>query len=294
MIEEAAGTRMYETKKAVSLQTMEKKEQKMNEIERMLSEEIQPTLDKLRKERSAFLEWQKNKMELDHLNRLLVAHMYMQAEDLLKRSKEEMQNMEQEVENLEADVVACAKEADDCNAMVGKVEAERDQVLAGDLQTMEAEADSLSKTLVKATEKWKSKRADVAAEIESRDAAVAALDGAKGAIPQKEAEIVAAEKAYTTAVETLNGCVTAQEKEEARYNAVRSWVRDFDISMRGLGNSYCAMCTLRPVHFPRFVCYAHWIDCPSNGPTAISSVDIFTRRSKYTKPLEKLVAYVYL
>ena len=61
---QAAGTRMYETKKVSSLQTMERKEQKMAEIDRLLSEEIQPTLDRLRKERSAFLEWQKNKMEM--------------------------------------------------------------------------------------------------------------------------------------------------------------------------------------------------------------------------------------
>lgn len=59
MIEEAAGTRMYETKKAASLQTMEKKSVKMTEIDRMLEEEIQPTLEKLRTERSAFFEWQK-------------------------------------------------------------------------------------------------------------------------------------------------------------------------------------------------------------------------------------------
>ena len=52
----------------------------MIEIERMLQEEIQPTLEKLRKERAAFFEWQKNGMEIEHLNRLVTAHMYMQAE----------------------------------------------------------------------------------------------------------------------------------------------------------------------------------------------------------------------
>ena len=90
MIEEAAGTRMYETKKAASLQTMERKEQKMAEIERMLAEEIQPTLEKLRNERSAFFEWQKNKMEIDRLNRLVVAYQFTQMEQLLIRSKNEM------------------------------------------------------------------------------------------------------------------------------------------------------------------------------------------------------------
>lgn len=65
---------------------MEKKEQKMAEIERMLTEEIQPNLEKLRKERSAFFEWQKNGMEIEHLTRLVHAFKYMEAEVSLGRS----------------------------------------------------------------------------------------------------------------------------------------------------------------------------------------------------------------
>jgi structural maintenance of chromosome 2 len=71
---QAAGTRMYETKKTASLQTMERKEQKMQEIQRLLSEEIEPTLDKLRKERTAYLDWQKNKMEMEKLKRQIAAY----------------------------------------------------------------------------------------------------------------------------------------------------------------------------------------------------------------------------
>jgi structural maintenance of chromosome 2 len=65
---------MYETKKTASLQTMERKEQKMQEIQRLLSEEIEPTLDKLRKERTAYLDWQKNKMEMEKLKRQIAAY----------------------------------------------------------------------------------------------------------------------------------------------------------------------------------------------------------------------------
>ena len=71
MIEEAAGTRMYENKKAVALKTLEKKQNKagamaaravldfdppqVEEINRLLSEEITPTLEKLQKERSSYM-----------------------------------------------------------------------------------------------------------------------------------------------------------------------------------------------------------------------------------------------
>ena len=55
MIEEAAGTRMYENKKCQALRTLEKKQNKVDEINRLLSEEITPTLEKLQRERSNYM-----------------------------------------------------------------------------------------------------------------------------------------------------------------------------------------------------------------------------------------------
>ena len=58
MLEEAAGTRMYETKKDAALKTLEKKQTKVDEIDKLLEEEILPTIEKLRKERGDYMEWQ--------------------------------------------------------------------------------------------------------------------------------------------------------------------------------------------------------------------------------------------
>uniref|UniRef100_A0A2K5DV47 Structural maintenance of chromosomes protein 2 n=1 Tax=Aotus nancymaae TaxID=37293 RepID=A0A2K5DV47_AOTNA len=59
MIEEAAGTRMYEYKKIAAQKTIEKKEAKLKEIKTILEEEITPTIQKLKEERSSYLEYQK-------------------------------------------------------------------------------------------------------------------------------------------------------------------------------------------------------------------------------------------
>ena len=53
MVEEAAGTRMFEAKKQAALTTLEKKEAKVREIERVLADDIAPTLERLRAENSA-------------------------------------------------------------------------------------------------------------------------------------------------------------------------------------------------------------------------------------------------
>ncbi|XP_063495291.1 structural maintenance of chromosomes protein 2-like isoform X2 [Symphalangus syndactylus] len=58
MIEEAAGTRMYEYKKIAAQKTIEKKEAKLKETKTIL-EEITATIEKLKEERSSYLDYQK-------------------------------------------------------------------------------------------------------------------------------------------------------------------------------------------------------------------------------------------
>ena len=47
MIEEASGTKFYETKKTLALNQMRKKEIKLWEVERLLGEELEPWMAKL-------------------------------------------------------------------------------------------------------------------------------------------------------------------------------------------------------------------------------------------------------
>ena len=47
LIEEAAGTRMFEMKKQQAIKTIEKKESKLDEIKRVINEDITPRLEKL-------------------------------------------------------------------------------------------------------------------------------------------------------------------------------------------------------------------------------------------------------
>ena len=67
MIEEAAGTRMYETKKIAAQKTIEKKQLKMDEIQKVLSEEITPTLNKLKADLDNYNQWVQNSTEMEVL-----------------------------------------------------------------------------------------------------------------------------------------------------------------------------------------------------------------------------------
>lgn len=228
MIEEAAGTRMYETKKAGSLQVMEKKEQKMNEIERMLAEEIQPTLEKLRKERAAFFEWQKNGMEIEHLNRLVVAHQYMQAEEFLTKAKTEMASLQEEEESLSAALEQGSRDSKNFQQNINIIEKKRNAELSGGLKDMEDHANELSKGVVKATEKWKSKKADREAEEGNKQSAIKSVSEAETSIKTKEADIEKSDGAFDALVEKHKACEAKLAEEERRYNAVSMGMSDED------------------------------------------------------------------
>lgn len=88
MIEEAAGTSMFEEKKDKAIKTMSKKEKKLDEIQSLLREEITPKLDRLRDEKRTFLEFQKTASELERLSKLVIAWDWTQDHARVERARE--------------------------------------------------------------------------------------------------------------------------------------------------------------------------------------------------------------
>ena len=80
MVEEAAGTRMFDSKKQAALKTLDKKQAKVDEIDRVLAADITPTLERLREEKSHYLRWSANAAEVSRLERFCVAAEYDEAE----------------------------------------------------------------------------------------------------------------------------------------------------------------------------------------------------------------------
>jgi structural maintenance of chromosome 2 len=228
MIEEAAGTRMYETKKAGSLQVMEKKQQKMEEIDRMLTEEIQPTLEKLRRERSAFFEWQKNGMEIDHLKRLVTAYQFMQADAILKTAKAELEALEAQVQELTTSMESAKREKVNCEQNIGIVEKKKEAEMGGGLQDLEEQANELSKAVVKANEKFKGKTQDRVAEEKNKKAAIAAVDTGASDIKAAETNIDTAKVKFEAAAEAQQGCEDALAEQERKLHAIAMGMSEVD------------------------------------------------------------------
>ncbi|KAK6626686.1 hypothetical protein RUM44_009162 [Polyplax serrata] len=77
MIEEAAGTRMFESKKQQAEKTLEKKDAKLAQIDEIVNDNISPKLTKLKEERGQYLEFKKIERELEHLQKIYIAWKYV-------------------------------------------------------------------------------------------------------------------------------------------------------------------------------------------------------------------------
>ncbi|ORZ01471.1 RecF/RecN/SMC N terminal domain-domain-containing protein [Syncephalastrum racemosum] len=86
MVEEAAGTKMFEDRKNKAFVTMAKKDRKLDEISSILRDDIAPRLDQLRAEKRAYLDFQKIESEMERLNRLVIAYEYHRHQRKLNRS----------------------------------------------------------------------------------------------------------------------------------------------------------------------------------------------------------------
>lgn len=86
LVEEAAGTRMYEVNKAAALRTIARKDRKVEEIDALLEGHITPSLERLRRERAAYMAWAAANTTIDALERFTIAASYAHASSVAELS----------------------------------------------------------------------------------------------------------------------------------------------------------------------------------------------------------------
>ncbi|KAI5854256.1 RecF/RecN/SMC N terminal domain-containing protein [Tricharina praecox] len=129
MIEEAAGTRMFEDRRDKAFKTMARKDKKVGEINELLKEEIEPKLEKLRSEKRAFLDFQQTQSDLERLTKLVVAHDYVKNKQRVEQSAAELQAKKHRVSWLGDSAVRLKGELDNLAEDAKRVKAQRDKEL---------------------------------------------------------------------------------------------------------------------------------------------------------------------
>lgn len=151
MLEEAAGTRMYETKKEAALKTLEKKQSKVDEINKLLDLEILPALEKLRKERTQYMQWANGTAELDKLRRFCVAYEYVQAERIRDNAVSEVEQVKAKIAEIDDSTKTTKVELQAIETKVERLTAEKEERMGGEVKSLSDKVDALSQNLVRET-----------------------------------------------------------------------------------------------------------------------------------------------
>ena len=236
MIEEAAGTRMFEDRRDKALKTMAKKEMKVQEITELLRDEIEPKLDKLRGEKRAFLDFQQTQSDLERLTRVVVAHDYVWSKEKLRQSASDLDAKRQKVSDLEDGAKKLKHEISNLEEDVAKVHDSREKELrkGGRFQALEEQVKTHSHEMVRLTTAMDLKKSSKDEEQGRREQILTSVKDLEAQLKKKMSAFEKLQKQYETAkdqhdkqskeleqkeelLQTLQTGVASQEGQEGGY-----------------------------------------------------------------------------
>ncbi|NP_001027796.1 structural maintenance of chromosomes protein 2 [Takifugu rubripes] len=189
MIEEAAGTRMYECKKISAQKTIEKKEAKLKEIQTILDEEITPTMQKLQEERSSYLEYQKLMREIQHLTRLHVAWLFVCAEETKLKSADNLKVMQDNIKKMQVSLVENESKVQELSAQIQELQKKKDQEVNGVLKSLEEALADVQRADAKVQSGLDMKKQNIQDETKKRKELVKNMEEDKKMLIVKEREV---------------------------------------------------------------------------------------------------------
>ncbi|GAW04476.1 condensin complex subunit SMC2 [Lentinula edodes] len=203
MVEEAAGTRMFEERKEAARKKMSKKDKRMQEVTSILNEEITPKLNKLREEKRSFLEFQKSEKELEQLNRVLTAWEFQTLTQDVENAKGEIEQAKENAKMSKKEAEKQIKEVERAEQDMHKVQKQRDAEMkkGGKLSQLEEEKAASEKEMVKLSTQEELMR---------------------GTIRDEEAKIGTSEEAVKKAEDSLKLKKAEADRLETSYNAIKS------------------------------------------------------------------------
>uniref|UniRef100_A0A671RLL4 Structural maintenance of chromosomes protein n=1 Tax=Sinocyclocheilus anshuiensis TaxID=1608454 RepID=A0A671RLL4_9TELE len=220
MIEEAAGTRMYECKKISAQKTIEKKDAKLKEIQTILDEEITPAMEKLKEERASYLEYQKLMREIEHLSRLYVAYLFVCAEETKLKSTEDLQEMQSSVAQLQENMRQNEAKVKELSAEIQELERRRDKEVGGVLKTLEETLSEAQRVDTKAQSALDMKKQNLKDETKKRKELIKNMEEDKKMMSAKEVEVAKAMEQLKAMQEEGQKDAEALEAAQQHFKAV--------------------------------------------------------------------------
>lgn len=138
MIEEAAGTRMFESKREQAEKTLERKDAKLAQIDEIVNDDISPKLSKLKVERNHYLEFKKIERELEHLQKIYIAWKYVSSKETTERADEEAEKITMIIQRKKETISSGQSELEQINLQIVELQKLKDAESGGKLTETES------------------------------------------------------------------------------------------------------------------------------------------------------------
>ncbi|KAJ9547299.1 hypothetical protein OSB04_019842 [Centaurea solstitialis] len=220
MLEEAAGTRMYETKKDAALKTLEKKQGKVDEINKLLDQEILPALEKLRKERMQYMQWSNGNAELDRLKRFCIAYEYVQAEKIRDNAVNGVDEIKAKMSEIDNDTETMQTEVQEMETHVSKLTVEKDATMGGEVKGLSDRVDAISCNLVKEASVLKNQEDNLMTETKNAEKIEKNIEELKQSAEDRASAVKKAEDGAADLKKTVEELAKSLEEHEKEYQGV--------------------------------------------------------------------------
>ncbi|KAL7214487.1 hypothetical protein ACSBR1_026823 [Camellia fascicularis] len=130
-----------------ALKTLEKKQSKVDEIDKLLGQEILPALEKLKKERMQYMQWSDGNAELYRLKRFCVAFEYVQAEKIRDSAVHNVEELKGKIYEIDDKADRMCMEIREMETKVSKLTVEREDSMGGEVKSLLEKVDVLAHDL---------------------------------------------------------------------------------------------------------------------------------------------------
>ena len=175
LLEEAAGTSIYEMKKESSLKVIKKKNNKLEEINKILAEDISPQLEKLIKDKENFMTWKARESEVDKLQKLITAYDYMECLNHINGKSDELIQLKSQENELRINI----------NELVYKSEAVIKKIMSGEDKIKNSDNEKITES----ENKLKDLRNKIKEYTHNKDNLVKSIEAGKKEITKIEQKL---------------------------------------------------------------------------------------------------------
>lgn len=221
MVEESAGTKVYETKRSVATKTVEKKDAKLNELTRILDEEISPKLEKLREERRAYNEFQRIERELQHLTQKFTAWQYIQCGRIVAIALQDLDAKQSLINELHDTIKMNINRTEEIDVEIRSIQ-EQDSESAEKLQQLEQDAKAKEKIHTRANAELKSAVENVKTEEKKLKDLKKNLQDDEKALKTKEKEMAELNNKFESLKNADEASTAAYLAAKKRYEALNA------------------------------------------------------------------------